>query len=149
MQTEEQRSWILGLSPAEGEECLTTLHGLAGQVEAASNAVVRQDLAALHNSLALQEVSCRRLANLRYRSGERLTRLLELPEPEDGLDSNLLLRIKSAAASLLALNRGYSALLTHSGDTLRLLAGLYRSYYGSSQPTASSGNGVRTWSCEL
>ena len=51
--------------------------------------------------------------------------------------------------TLVTLNKRYSALLKHSGETMRLFAGLFRCY--SDMPEQGSGfrNNVHTWSCEL
>jgi hypothetical protein len=47
------------------------------------------------------------------------------------------------------LNKRYSALLKHSGDTMRLFAGLFQSYSGPRPQAAAGRLQVNTWSCEL
>jgi hypothetical protein len=57
-------------------------------------------------------------------------------------------RIEDAKAKLLKLNRNYSALLKHTGRTVRMFAGLAQCYAGYPHAGAS-GTPQRTWSSEL
>jgi hypothetical protein len=153
MQTQEKQSrveglsWVEGLSQAEGEECLANLHRLAGQLDSAMDAIVRRRLSSLNDSLHLQQISCGRLADLRFRSEKRQS---QPSGPESGfVGPDLAVEIEAATESVLVLNSRYSALLKHSGDTLQMLAGLYRSYRGFAQSSSGMQASVPTWSCEV
>ena len=147
MQTQDQRSWVEELSKTEGEQCLANLRSLSDQLRGAMDAIAQRSLASLQHHLHLQQISCSRLAELRYRSAERLTNSSEADRVF--VDSDLASEINAATDSLMVLNTSYSALLKHSGDTLRLLAGLYRSYRGFAQPASGSRATLPTWSCEI
>lgn len=156
MQTEETQSWVLRLSRDEAKDCLAHLLGLAGQLDGAMDAIVRRNLPRLRDSVHLQEASCGRLTALRHgsRRGAALIPDAETPEAASALiDSELVAEIRSATESLLLLSERYAALLKHSGETLRLLSGLYWNYCAF----APSGSGaqanlqasLKTWSCEV
>lgn len=145
MQTQDDQSWIESLSQTDAVQCLSTLQALASQLDTAMNAIVQQKLLALHDSIHLQQVSCGRIADLRHRSDG----MPSIHSDAVSVDADLALEIKKATESLLVLNARYSALLKHSGDTLHLLAGLYRSYSGFTQPTAGSQASLAGWSCEV
>ena len=145
MQTIEIQSWIDKLSQDEAEECLDSLRALACQLDSAMDSIVKRQLPALKSGLHLQRVSCASLAAIRHRSNQRPERKSETLMA----DHDLATEIKSATESLLVLNRRYAALLKHSGDTLQLLAGLYRSYRGSVQPGSPISGSLQTWSCEV
>lgn len=147
MQTQEMQQWIAGLSQGEGEELLANLHMLGGQLECAMAAIVQRSISSLQDSLHLQQLSCGRLADLRYRSNER--RKLASGPDVDSLDSDLSAEIEAASESVKILNSRYSALLKHSGETQRLLAGLYRSYRGFARPLSGTQASLPTWSCEV
>jgi len=151
MQTEETQSWVGRLSRDEAKDCLANLLALASQLDGAMDAIVRRKLPLLRESLQLQQASCARLTHLRHRSKGRA---LAGREGESvHIDSDLAAEIAAAANSLLVLNGRYSALLKHSGETLRLLAGLYRSYtcFGQSASgmQANVPANLKTWSCEV
>ncbi len=147
MQTQAQQSAIEGLSQSEGEQYLTNLRGLADHLQSAMDAIVQRSLASLQHSLQLQQISCGRIADLRHRSTTRL----DDPSTSEtvSIDADLASEIEAATDSLLTLNRSYSALLKHSGDTLHLLAGLYRSYRGFAQQESEGRAALPTWSCEI
>ena len=146
MQREKVQSWVEKLSQDEAEQCLVNLQGLARQLEGAMDAIVKRQLPSLQGCLHLQSASCASLAGIRNRANQRVE------QDRDGntaiVDSDLAVEITSATEALLMLNRRYAALLKHSGKTLQLLAGLYRSYPGSLQPGSVVSGHLQTWSCE-
>jgi len=151
MQTEETKSWVERLSPDEAKDCLASLLSLASHVDGAMDAIVQRKLPLLQENVRLQEASCDRLTDLRRRS-KRVPSVGSETE-NTPIDSDLAAEIEAATASLLLLNQRYSALLKHSGETLRLLAGLYRSYCSFAQSRsgaqANLQANLRTWSCEV
>jgi hypothetical protein len=147
MQTEEMQPETGHLSQDEAKEYLANLQGLAAELNRAMEAIVKRELPSFQDSLHLQQSKSARLADLRHAS--RL-RLVPGSMPATGpVDSDLASEIQAATDTLLLLNRRYSALLKHSGDTLRLLAGLYRSYRASGQPGSGIRANLQTWSCEV
>ena len=147
MQTQDQQSWIDVLSQSEGEQCLASIHSLSDQLRSAMDAIVQRSLSSLQHSLHLQQITCGRIADLRYRSTERLN--CTTPSETVCLDSDLASEIMAARDSLVLLNNNYSALLKHSGETLRLLAGFNRSYRGFAQPASDTRATRPSWSCEI
>ena len=147
MKTGETQSWVEKLSQDEAEQCLDNLQGLAGHIESAMDAIVKRRLPALQGSLYFQQATCARLADIRHRSDHGHPRDPELEMIQ--AESDLALEIRAAMDCLLTLNRHYSALLKHSGETLRLLAGLYGSYRGSVQQSSRIQANLQTWSCEI
>lgn len=146
-QPDSTQSWVERLSRDEAEECLTNLRGLAGELDDAMQAIVNRQLPSLQGSIYLQQASCARLAAIRHRANDRL-KLDAMPD-EGPIDSDLAAEIEAAKDTLLKLNRRYSALLKHSKETLRMLAGLYCAYLGSAQPATGIQSNLQTWSCEV
>ena len=147
MKTAETQSWVEKLSQTDAEECLDSLHDLAGHLDGAMDAIVKRQLPALQTSLYLQQATCARLADIRHRSNHGSSRAPEREVTE--AEPDLSIEIKAATESLLILNSRYSALLKHSRETLRLLAGLYGSYRGSVQQSPRIQASLQTWSCEI
>jgi len=65
------------------------------------------------------------------------------------IDAGFAERIVEASEKLRALNDQYSALLKHSGDTLRMFAGLFRTYSAPMRVPQSGRISTNNWSCEL
>lgn len=147
MQPMEMQPEIGRLSQGEAVEYLANLRGLAGELNRAMEAIVMQQLPTLQNSLHLQKLQTARLADLRHAPMGRLEH--DSQPVKESIDSDLALEIQAATDTLLLLNGRYAALLKHSQDTLRLLAGLYSSYGGSVQPNSGVQSSLQTWSCEI
>lgn len=129
------------LTPAQAQEYLNSLEALGNELEAATNAIVTGALPSLEESVARQQAECAKLiAWTELMAARQASRTV----PAESADDELVQRILTASSILLKLNRRYSALLQHSGDTLRLLAGLSNSYRGQTAPS-----NLHTWSCEL
>jgi hypothetical protein len=135
------------LSPDEGKEYLASLQNLAGELETAMNCIARQELSPLQESIRAQQAACSRLAHIQ---GGRGAKLAANKAPVANCeDSDLSFQIEEAIAAVLVLNNRYAALLRHSGETLRLFAGLFRSYQGSTKPNSGIQVGLQSWSCEV
>jgi hypothetical protein len=139
MQTESPKPAPAPLSQLQAEEYLSTLEILASELDLAMVAIVEKKLPGFEASVERQRANCARLAEIP----------LQPSEDTRPMDSDLAARIKDAANMLSTLNKRYSALLKHSGDTMKLFAGLFRSYNGALQQRAGSGHSIHTWSCEL
>jgi hypothetical protein len=147
MQAEQMHSISGTLSQAEAQEYLESLEALARELDRAMQAIAARELLLLEDSVSRQRAACARLAELPKRSSARR---LKSPEAISAPpDAELSSRIETAAASLLVLNKRYSVLLKYSGETVRLFAGLFRSYAGHTHPGAGISPNLHTWSCEL
>jgi len=132
-------------SHLEAQAYLEALQALAGEIDRAMEAIVERALPKLEESTSRQLALCTRLAAYpallnRYRTG---------PASSPSEDVELEERISVATANLVSLNKRYSALLKYSGDTVRLLAGLFRTYNGSAHQAGAMSASYHTWSCEL
>ncbi len=128
-------------TPTQATDYLTSLESLARELETATEAIIAGALPSLEESVARQQAECSRLIVWTELMAARRAHNIV---PAEAADAALLDRILTASSILLKLNRRYSALLKHSGDTLRLLSGLSRSYHGQMEASA-----LRTFSCEL
>jgi len=135
------------LSSDEGREYLANLRVLASELDRAMKAVVDQELPSLQDSLQRQQATCSQLSYLAQRANSRPAR--DPNQESAALDPDLAIEIRTAAETLIVLNKNYSALLRHSEDTLRLFAELFRCYQGSAQSSPGNQASISTWSCEL
>jgi hypothetical protein len=147
MQTQVlQRNPIDSLTHPDAEEYLMALQTLSQELDRAMSALVAKELPIFEESVTRQLAHCVRLAEIPARSRARRQ---SQPDAILPVDRELAGRISAATTTLVTLNKRYAALLKHSGETMRLFAGLFRSY--SDLPEQGSGicNTRRTWSCEL
>ena len=138
---------VLGnLSQANAEEYLVSLQDLAVEVDRAMDALVSNALRSFEESVVRQRALCERLASLSRRSpfvgGSNAF-------DESVIDAGFAERVAEASAKLRGLNDRYSALLKHSGDTLRMFAGLFRGYSAPMRVPQSGRISIHNWSCEL
>ena len=136
-------------NPSGGADLyLHTVEELNRQLEQAMEAIVARSLPAFEDCVSRQRAACSQLLALpRYLhpSSESATAL-----PDSGVDPDLTARIAAAGVTLQSLNKRYSALLGHTGDTMRLLARLINGYRTpASAETAAGQAKVSTWSCEV
>ena len=133
-------------SSAEAELYLHTVEELSRQLEQAMDAVVARSLPAFQDSLCRQREACSQLLALpRYLEAESEWSAISHP----GVDVDLITRITAAGNALRTLNRRYSALLGHTGDTMKLLARLLGGYRTPAMPIAAGQTNRSTWSCEV
>ncbi len=133
------------LSQLEAEEYLEHIEVLSGELSIAMEAIVSRQLPAFEMSVHRQRLICATIGALPQRSGSRAA---VSPEASRPAEVELQDRIQEATQSLNILNRRYSALLAHSGDTLKLFAGLFRTYTGPALATAKQ-TSISTWSCKI
>jgi hypothetical protein len=128
-------------------EYLDSLRAMTQELNRAMNAIARNNLAGLEESIDNQQVLSARLA--------RLANLLSLPlESLSGvarpsMDAELLQQIHSADNTLQTLNRQYAALLQHSSRSIALMASLFSSFQGQIQEGSGSRSKQQTWSCQV
>ncbi len=132
---------------SQPELYLHTVEELSLQLEQAMQAIVTRSLPALQESVSRQRLTCSQLLALpRYLDRDRA---LEFENSDSGMDADLTARIAAAGHTLETLNKCYSALLGHTGDTMRLLARLLGGY-GTPVSAGLAANLAdrSTWSCE-
>lgn len=128
-----------------GELYLHTVEQLSRQLEQAMEAIVARSLPAFEDSVSQQRRTCSELLALSpsFATGE------EFGYAGAGADAELTQRIHAAGHTLQTLNKRYSALLVHTGDTMQLLARLLGGYRAStSAGSAADPVNLSTWSCE-
>ena len=125
--------------------CLQTVEELSRQLEQAMEAIVARSLPTFEDSVCQQRRTCLELLPLsRY-----LDTGSEWDATSPGMDADLAGRINAAAHALQTLNKRYSALLAHTGDTMKLLARLLGGYRASALTgSAAEQANLSTWSCE-
>ncbi len=148
MQTELSSTSAAPRSSAEAELYLHTVEELSLHLEQAMKAIVARSLSAFQDSLCRQREACSQLLALpRYLDpgGDWASTLSHA-----GVDVDLIMRITAAGNTLQALNQRYSALLGHTGDTMKLLARLLGGYCPPAMTVTAAGQPNRsTWSCEV
>ena len=147
MSTVERRATIRGTATAKAE-LVERLEDLGLEIESAMTAIAGDRLDAFEQSVRRQEIACNRLSAL---AGELAPRVANgFPSDPEG-DTALNLRLRAATAAIKALNAQYSALLRHSGHSLRLLASLSVASTGYAGRSRRPVNQPRqqTWSCEV
>lgn len=129
---------------ARAGEHLQLLQALSAELERAMQAMVRNDLADLEDSIASQQELSRRLSAL---AGElrAATPSLAAHSADEGLQG----QIRCAAAELNKLNLRYSILLEHSSRSVAMMASLFHSFRGQIQEGAGAGSQHQTWSCRV
>lgn len=148
MQREAMQPWTQESWPDERENYLAILQGLVRELETAMKSIAMQKIIPFQESIRLQQAACSRLAQLQHSRTSKLLRKDRSSE-ETGCDSDLSLQIEEAIAAVLLINQQYAALLKHSGETLRLFAGLLQSYRGLKQSASGLQANLMTWSCEV
>lgn len=135
------------LSHPAAEQYLESLQELVQELDRAMEALASRTLPAFESSVSRQLALCTRLAD---RPMHRADQAVQEPGPNvTPAEAELASRIATATATLLALNKRYSALLKHSGDTMRLFAGLFRGYPGQTLQQTPMNANMRSWSCQL
>ena len=127
------------VSPSDHEAYLEALEELTLELKRASTAVITGALSDFENSLARQQISYKRLA--------------ELAKPHSTMAAAavpvLATRFRAAVADLDHELRCYSMLLKHFGETSRIFAGMFRSYGSSARIGSPFPKSQSAWSCEL
>lgn len=124
---------------------LQTVEQLSQQLEQAMEAIVARSLPAFEDSVCQQRRTCSELFAL----PTYVDKGSEFRYANSGVDADLEGRIHAAGHALQTLNKRYSALLVHTGDTMKLLARLLGGYRAStSAGSAADQVNLSTWSCE-
>jgi chromosome segregation ATPase len=137
-------------TPTTGEH-LRLLQALAGELERAMQAIVRNDLPELEDSISTQQDLSQQLSAL---AGELRSEAHSLKEPardtpvQTQIQAQIQAQIKSAAAELRRLNLRYSILVEHSSRSVAMMASLFNSFRGQIQEATGARLKQQTWSCQ-
>jgi hypothetical protein len=126
---------------------LQQLQALAFEISVAMDAIARNAITTLQESVAKQEMLCAVLANLAHTIGEPVTSSERLSLVLT--DNSVARKIRAASMAIQDLNLQYAALLKHSGRSIALLVSLCRSHTGQLQEAGGSRSKRQTWSCEM
>lgn len=128
-------------------EYLQLLRQLSSEIERGMQAISRNSIAELEDSIASQQALSARLSELSQDAPQRLSEhpLVAPPLSESALKD----QIRAASVELQQLNRRYSALLDHASHSVALMVSLFSSFHGKIQEGSGSGREYRTLSCRI
>jgi hypothetical protein len=128
-------------------EHLQLLRSLASELERAMDAMSRNDLPVLEDSVANQQELSHGLSRLADELSA--SSQADFPVPIQTNDSDLMQEIRTAAGELQRLNFRYSILLQHSSRSVALMASLFTSFQGQLQEASGARLKQQTWSCRM
>jgi hypothetical protein len=128
-------------------EHLQLLRSLASELERAMDAMSRNDLKELEDSVANQQELSHQLGQLADELGSSAP--AGYPVPSQSTDSDLMGEIRTAAGELQRLNFRYSVLLQHSSRSVALMASLFTSFQGQLREASGPRLKHQTWSCQM
>jgi hypothetical protein len=128
-------------------EHLQLLRSLAIELEYAMQAIARNDIDALEQSIANQQEMSSQFGSLADELSASKT--AEIPFSSDSIDPTMMLEIRAAASELEKLNLRYSILLKHSSRSVALMASLFSSFRGEFQEASGARLKQQTWSCRM
>jgi flagellar biosynthesis/type III secretory pathway chaperone len=128
-------------------EYLQTLRSLTHELEKAMQAIARNTLPELEDSIDSQQVLSARLSEL----ADDLCVPLQADATisEACLDEEMKQQIRSASQTLHRLNQRYAALLRHSSRSVAQMASLFSSFQGKFQEASGPRLKHQTWSCQM
>jgi glutamine synthetase adenylyltransferase len=131
----------------EAGEHLQLLRSLAAELENAMQAIARNDIDALEQSIAKQQEMSSQLGALA--DGLGACGAERLPFSSDSIDPDLMTEIREANGELQRLNLRYSILLKHSSRSVALMASLFSSLRGEFREASGIRLKQQTWSCQV
>ncbi len=133
-------------------EYLRLIESLTTEIRTGMDAIGQDALDSFEQSVSRQQELCSRLRRAACEMGivEQVTKQkVGSGVPVHGVDAKLFPHIRVAFDSLKAVNRQYAALLRHAGNSVSVLAALYRSFAGEYKSSEQLGASRTTWSCEF
>jgi hypothetical protein len=128
-------------------EYLQLLRSLAGEMETAMQAIARNALPDIEESVAAQQSMSARLVEL---ADELSAPLRSSPAASSiGIDEDLRRQILVSGDALQTLNRRYAALLQHSSRSVALMVSLFSSFKGQFKEASGPRMKHQTWSCQM
>jgi hypothetical protein len=141
------------ISPGDEEratkaaEYLHLLRSLSTEVERAMQAIAKNAVSELEDSIANQQRVSDRLGKLAEELWVPLNATVQLAYPR--ADEEMIRKISNAAGDLGRLNRQYATLLQYSRRSVALMASVFGSFQGQFQEASGSRSKHRTWSCQM
>jgi hypothetical protein len=126
-------------------EHLQLLRSLASELERAMDAMSRNDLQELEDSVTNQQELSQQLGRLADELGSSTQ--TSFPIPPQSTDTDLMGEIRTATGELQRLNFRYSVLLQHSSRSVALMASLFTSFQGQLKEASGTRLKHQTWSC--
>ena len=128
------------------EEHLQLLRSLAQELERAMQAIARNSLPDLEDSIANQQTLTARMVDLREDVTGSFKKSAASPVEIDG---DLMQQVRDASSKLQLLNRRYSILLHHSSRSVEMMVSLFSSFRGQIQEGSGPRLKHQTWSCQV
>jgi hypothetical protein len=137
---------VMGKSrTAAAGEHIRLMQSLAHELERAMQAIARNDLEELEDSIAHQQA----LSSALGRLANELSSPIPAAEAVDSLDADLSQQIRHAVSELQRLNLRYSILLQHSSRSIAQMVSLFSSARGQFQEGSGPRSKHQTWSCQM
>jgi hypothetical protein len=133
----------------KAEEHLHLLQCLSAELERAMQAIARNAISDLEDSIATQEILTDRLSRLARELSAPLAGETDPGPAASGIDDALLQQIHAASAALRRLNLRYSLLLQHSTRSVVMMTSLFTSLRGQFQEVSGPRWKQQTWSCRM
>jgi hypothetical protein len=126
---------------------LLSLRSLTSELEKAMQAIARNALPDLEESVATQQMLSSRIREL----ADDLCVPLEANStlPPVSLDKDMTIEIRAASDELQTLNQRYATLIRHSSRSVALMAALFSSLKGQIQEASGPRLKHQTWSCQM
>jgi hypothetical protein len=134
---------------SQAAEYLESLHSMTGEMERAMQAIARNALPELEDSVAHQQLLSARLGALANDLCVPLQADAAFSQANPNMDEELMGQIRSAMTTLQNLNRRYAALLQHSSRSVAVMASLFNSFQGQFQEASGPRLKHQTWSCQV
>jgi hypothetical protein len=128
-------------------EHLRLLRTLAGELERAMQAMARNNLDELEESVANQQELSLQLSHLADDLNH--TAKASRSVAASSIEPDLMREIRAAAGELDKLNLRYSILLKHSSRSVAMMASLFNSFRGQIQEASGPRLKHQTWSCQM
>ena len=132
---------------AKAAEYLHLLRSMTSAIERAMQAIARNALSDLEESIDNQQVLSDRL--LRLADDLRRPLAAQSAIAQVRLDQDMTRQIRTASDTLQRLNRQYAALLQHSSRSIALMASIFGSFQGKIQEASGPRLKHQTWSCQM
>lgn len=135
----------------QARDYLAIARSLIDELERAMQAIGRNALSDLEDSITEQEVLTARLRALPspFRVGGDLHPAASPAIMQPGLDRQLAKEVSVVRAELQGVNRVYAAVLRHSSSSASLMASLLDSFKGHFQEASGPRLKYQTWSCQM
>jgi hypothetical protein len=138
-------------------EYLQLLRSLAGEMEKAMQAITRNALPDLEESVSNQQTMSARLlvladdlsGPLKTNPARSIPFSVTPARSPINIDADMMQQVQAANESLQRLNRRYAALLEHSSRSVAMMSSLFGSVQGQFKEASGPRLKHQTWSCQM